>query len=34
LVTYDSEIEKYRYVDNDEVIDDEDFSPIEHNPFA
>jgi len=34
LVTYDSELERYRYVDNNEIIDDEDFSPIEHNPFA
>ena len=33
LVTYDSELERYRYVDTNEVIDDEDFSPIEHNPF-
>ena len=34
LVTYDSELERYRYVDTNEVIDDEDFYPIEFNPFA
>jgi len=33
LVTYDSELERYRYVDTNEVIDDEDFYPMEHNPF-
>jgi hypothetical protein len=34
LVTYDSELERYRYVDTNEVIDDEDFYPMEHNPFV
>ena len=34
LVTYDSELERYRYVDTNEVIDDEDFYPQEHNPFV
>ena len=34
MVTYDSELERYRYVDTDEVIDDEDFYPQEHNPYA
>jgi hypothetical protein len=34
LVTYDSELERYRYVDTNEVIDDEDFYPQEFNPFA
>ena len=33
LVTFDSELERYRYVDTNEVIDDEDFYPQEHNPF-
>ena len=33
LVTYDSKLERYRYVDTDEVIDDEDFYPTEHNVF-
>jgi hypothetical protein len=34
LVTYDSELERYRYVDTNEVIDDEDFYPQEYNPFV
>jgi hypothetical protein len=33
MVTYDSELERYRYVDTNEVIDDEDFYPQEHNPY-
>ena len=33
LVTFDSGLERYRYVDTNEVIDDEDFYPQEHNPF-
>ena len=33
LVTYDGELERYRYIDNDEVIDDEDFYPTEYNEF-
>lgn len=33
LVKYDSKLERYRYIDNDEVIDDEDFYPQEYNPF-
>mgnify|MGYP003335277890 FL=1 len=34
LVEYDGELNKYRYVDTNEVIDDEDFYPQEHNPFV
>jgi hypothetical protein len=33
LVKYDRELERYRYVDTNEVIEDEDFWPIEVNPF-
>lgn len=33
MVEYDSELERYRYIDTNEVIDDEDFYPNEHNPF-
>ena len=33
LVTYDGELERWRYIDNDEVIDDEDFYPTEYNGF-
>lgn len=33
-VYYDSEIERYRYSDDNEVIDDEDFWPVENNPFV
>ena len=33
LVKYDGKLERYRYIDNDEVIDDEDFYPQEYNPF-
>ncbi len=32
-VEYDGEIERYRYSDTKEVIDDEDFYPEQHNPF-
>jgi hypothetical protein len=32
-VEYDGESERYKYSDTNEVIDDEDFYPIEHNPF-
>jgi hypothetical protein len=34
MVKYDKELDRYRYVDTDEVIDDEDFCPSEHNPYA
>ena len=33
LVEYDGELEKHRYSDTGEVIDDEDFWPQPHNPF-
>jgi hypothetical protein len=33
-VSYDSEIERYRFVDTNEIIDDEDFYPDEFNPFS
>jgi hypothetical protein len=33
-VEWDSELDRYKYVDSGVVIDDEDFWPIEHNPFA
>jgi len=33
-VYYDGEIHKYKYCDTDEVIDDEDFWPQTHNPYA
>lgn len=32
-VEWDSELERYKYVDNGEIIDDEDFWPITVNPF-
>jgi hypothetical protein len=32
-VYYDGKLERYKYEDNDEVIDDEDFYPQEYNPF-
>jgi len=34
LVEYDSELDRYRYVDTNEVIDDEDFYPEMINPFV
>jgi hypothetical protein len=33
-VEWDSELDRYKYVESGEIIDDEDFWPIEHNPFA
>ena len=33
-VEWDSESERYKYVESGEIIDDEDFWPIEHNPFS
>lgn len=33
LVKYDGELEKYRYIDTNEVVDDEDFWPQEYNKF-
>lgn len=32
-VMWDSELDRYKYVESGDVIDDEDFWPIEHNPF-
>jgi hypothetical protein len=32
-VEYDGELERYKYSDTKEVIDDEDFYPEQHNPF-
>lgn len=32
-VEWDSELDRYKYVESGNVIDDEDFWPIEHNPF-
>lgn len=32
-VEWVSELDRYRYVESGDVIDDEDFWPIEHNPF-
>jgi hypothetical protein len=32
-VEWDSELDRYKYVESGEIIDDEDFWPIEHNPF-
>lgn len=33
-VYYDSEKNLYRYTDTNEVIEDEDFCPMEYNPYA
>jgi hypothetical protein len=33
-VEWDSELDRYKYVESGEIIDDEDFWPIEHNPFG
>lgn len=32
-VEWDSETDRYKYVESGVIIDDEDFWPIEHNPF-
>lgn len=32
-VMWDSEAERYKYVESGDIIDDEDFWPISHNPF-
>jgi hypothetical protein len=32
-VEWDTETDRYKYVESGEIIDDEDFWPIEHNPF-
>ena len=32
-VEWDSESDRYKYVESGVIIDDEDFWPIEHNPF-
>ena len=33
-VEWDSDADRYKYVETGVVIDDEDFWPIEHNPFS
>lgn len=33
-VYWDSEKQKYRYVESKEIIDDEDFFPVEFNPYG
>jgi hypothetical protein len=32
-VEYDSEAERWKYIESGEIIDDEDFYPIEYNPY-
>jgi hypothetical protein len=32
-VEYDSESERWKYIESGEIIDDEDFYPIEYNPY-
>lgn len=33
-VMWDSEADRYKYVESGDIIEDEDFWPIEHNPFS
>jgi hypothetical protein len=32
-VEYDSEKERWKYTESGEIIDDEDFYPVEYNPY-